>query len=49
MEEMHLEILSTLLQLVGSELLSQLWNGSEMVSIGLHYSVGLMRSQCVVT
>jgi hypothetical protein len=43
-EETHLEILSTLRQLVGSKFLSQLWNGFERVSLGLHYGVDLMRT-----
>jgi hypothetical protein len=43
-EEMHLEVLSTLRQLVGSELLFQLWNGPKMLSFVLHYGVALMRN-----
>jgi hypothetical protein len=41
-EETHLEILSALRQLVGSKLLSQLWNGFERLSFGIHYGVGLI-------
>ena len=48
-EETHLEILSALRQLVGSKLLSQLWNGFERLSFGIHYGVGLMRKAHIVT
>ena len=48
-EETHLEILSALRQLVGSKLLSQLWNGFERLSFGIHYGVDLTRRVHVVT
>jgi hypothetical protein len=46
--EEYLEVLSTLRQLVGSKLLSQLWNGFERVSFGIHYGVDLIRKAHVV-
>ena len=48
-EETHVEILSALRQLVGSKLLSQLWNGFERLSFGIHYGVDLIRKVHVVT
>jgi len=41
-EETHLEVLSALWQLVGSKLLSQLWNGFEKLSFDIHYGMDLM-------
>jgi len=48
-EERHLEVLSTLRQLVGNELLSELWNGFERLSFDIHYGLGLTRKAHVVT
>jgi len=47
--EEYLEVLSALWQLVGSKLLSQLWNGLERLSFGIHYGVDLIRKAHVVT
>ena len=47
--EEYLEVLSALWQLVGSKLLSQLWNGFERLSFGIHYGMDLMRDAQVVT
>jgi hypothetical protein len=47
-QETGLEVLSALRQLVGSKLLSQLWNGFERLSFGLHYGVALMPNVRVV-